>query len=102
MRPKNRRPTPPGELLKELFLEPRDITIGKFAEATGLTRKHISNIVNGHSGLSPETAVKFGTVLDTSAELWMNAQRGVDIWDARRKLKKWKPGAVYSGEDVSA
>lgn len=102
MRPRNRRPTTPGELLKELFLEPRGITIGKFAEATGLTRKHISNIVNGHSALSPETAVKFGTVLDTSAELWMNAQRGVDIWDARRKLKKWKPGAVYSGEEVPA
>ena len=98
MRPRNRRPTAPGTLLKEHYLDPRDITIGRFAEATGLTRKHISNIINGHSALSPETAVKFGAVLDTSAELWLNAQRGVDIWDAHQKLKKWKPATVFAGD----
>ncbi len=98
MRPTNRRPTAPGALLKELYLEPRNITIGRFAQATGLTRKHISKIVNGHSALSPETAVKFGLVLDTSTDLWINAQRGVDIWDAQKKLKRWKPTAVYAGD----
>ena len=102
MRPKNRRPTAPGTLLKEHYLGPRGITIGKFAAATGITRKHISHIVNGHAALSPETAVKFGVVLDTSADLWMNAQRGVDIWDARKKLNRWKPVAVYAGEEALA
>ena len=102
MRPRNRRPTAPGTLLKEHYLEPREITIGQFAKATGLSRKQISKIVNGHSALTPETAVKFGAVLETSPELWMNAQRGVDIWDAQQSLKKWKPAAIYTGQQLSA
>ena len=101
MRPMNRRPTTPGTLLKELFLEPRGISINKFATATRLTRKHISNIVNGHSALSSETAVKFGAVLDTSPELWMNAQRAIDIYDAVQRLRKWKPAVVYTSEPMS-
>ena len=102
MRPRSRRPTTPGALLKEHYLDPRGISISKFAVATGLTRKHISNIVNGHAALSAETAVKFGTVLDTSPELWMNAQRAIEIWDATKRLRKWKPAVVYTGENLSA
>lgn len=99
MLPSDRRPTTPGTILLKHYLQPRGISINKFAAATGLTRKHISNIVNGHSALSSETAVKFGAVLDTSAELWINAQRAVDVWDARVSLKKWKPAAVYAAAE---
>lgn len=95
MPPRNRRPTMPGEILKELYLDERGITISAFAVATGLTRKHVSNIVNGRAAISSETAVKFARVLGTTAELWINLQRAVDLHDARRKLSGWKPGKLY-------
>ena len=102
MRPSNRRPSAPGEILKEFYLDPRGISINKFAQATGLTRKHISNIVNGHAALSSETAIKFAAVLGTTADLWANLQRGVDLYDARKKLNRWKPAAVYTGDNLTA
>jgi plasmid maintenance system antidote protein VapI len=59
-------------------------------------------LVSSHDhAATAEPAVKFGAVLETSPELWMNAQRGVDIWDAQLSLKKWKPAAIYTGEKLS-
>ena len=88
---RTRRPTDPGEILWEHYLFPHGITIGKFAQATGLTRKHISNVIHGKAPISADTAVKFGKVLDTSAGLWVNLQRAVDVFDAEKKLEKWRP-----------
>ena len=102
MRPSNRRPSAPGEILKELYLDPRGISINKFAEATGLTRKHISNIVHGRAALSSETAIKFAAVLATTPDLWANLQRGVDLYDAQKKLRRWRPVAVYTGDELPA
>lgn len=88
---RTRRPSEPGQILKNLFLDPHDITIGRFAAATGLTRKHISNVIHGRAPISADVAVKFGKVLGTGPETWVNLQRAVDVFDAEKKLKKWKP-----------
>ena len=75
MIPRNRRPTTPGVLLHATYLEPNGISIAKFAEACGLSRKHVSAIVNGRAALSPETAVRFSEVLGTTPDFWMNWPR---------------------------
>ena len=102
MRPKNRRPNTPGEILSELYLDPRGVSITRFAAATGLTRKHISNIVHGRSAVSTETAVKFARVLETTPELWINLQRAVDLFDAEKKLSSWTPAATFAHEEPAA
>ena len=95
MIPTKRRPTHPGVLLKEMFLKPRDITLSALEEATGISRKHLSRIVNEHAPISVEIATKIAAVLNTTPELWVNAQRNIDIFDARQKLRGWKPKRVF-------
>ena len=88
---RKRRPSTPGQILFKHHLEPNGITINAFVRATGISRNHVSQIINGRAALSPETAIKFAAVLDTTPELWINLQRAVDLWDAHQKLKGWKP-----------
>ena len=87
------RPIPPGEVLVEAYLEPRGITIAELASASGLSRKHLSRIVDGHVGITAETAVRFARVLGTTPELWLNPQNKVDLFDARISVAS---GAVRS------
>ena len=83
---RQRRPSAPGEILLELYLEPRGITINDLAAAAGLSRKHVSNIIHGRAGITAETAVRLGRVFGTSAGLWLNLQGDVDLYDAERAL----------------
>jgi antitoxin HigA-1 len=94
---RERRPRHPGLILERYYLEPRGISITRFAAATGLTRKHISNIIHGKADLSPETAVRFALVLGTSPEFWNNLQAAVQLYDARLKLASVQPPAVEVG-----
>ena len=90
---RNRRPTPPGEILKAHYLEPRGLTITRYAELTEMSRKHVSGIVNARPGvrITAETAVRFAKVLGTTDRFWMNLQNAVDLYDEQRKLARWKP-----------
>ncbi len=83
---RTRRPTPPGEILVELYLAPHDISIAKFAEAVGLSRKHMSAIVNGRASVTAETAARMAAVLGTTAQYWLNLQNAVDLYDAEQRL----------------
>jgi addiction module HigA family antidote len=73
--------------LAELFLTPRKISIGAFAAAAGVTRKHMSAIVNGRASITAETATRIATVLGTTAQFWLNLQNAVDLYDATVRLK---------------
>ncbi|HEY5208003.1 MAG TPA: HigA family addiction module antitoxin [Stellaceae bacterium] len=83
---RERRPTTPGEILAELFLRPHKVSIAKFAEAAGVTRKHMSAIVNGRAAIAAESATRIATVLGTGAQVWLNLQNAIDLHDAGRKL----------------
>ncbi len=100
MIPTDRRPTHPGTMLKQMYLEPRDVTLTALAEATGISRKHLSRLVNGHVNVTPEVAMKLAAALDTTPELWLNAQRNLDLFDARQDLSDWKPSRVFAPEDA--
>jgi addiction module HigA family antidote len=85
-RKRTRRPSLPGEILAELYLAPHEISIAKFAEACGVTRKHMSKIVNGHAAITAEMATRMAAVLGTTAEYWLNLQNAVDLFDAQERL----------------
>lgn len=95
---RTRRPTTPGEILNELYLRPRDLSISRFANATLLTRKHVSNIVHGKAGITPETAYRFAQVLGTTPQFWLNLQNAVDLHDAQLKLRDWRPAEIHPAE----
>jgi len=87
---RTRRPTLPGEILLELYLAPRNVSIAKFADAVGLTRKHMSAIVHGRASVTAETATRIAAALGTTAQYWLNLQNAVDLYDAQERLAESK------------
>ncbi len=83
-------PPHPGEVIKELCLAPLNITITEAAVALGISRKTLSAILNGRSGISPEMAIRLSLAFDTSAESWLNQQVQYDLWFAEQKREKLK------------
>jgi addiction module HigA family antidote len=77
-------PPHPGEIIKELCLEPLGITVTEAAKALGVSRKALSELLNGHSRISPEMAVRLSIALDTSAESWMIQQAMYDLSQAEQ------------------
>jgi addiction module HigA family antidote len=86
-----RRPSLPGEILAELYLAPHEISIAKFAEAVGVSRKHMSAIVNGRAAITADTATRMAMVLGTTAQFWLNLQNAVDLFDARQRMAESEP-----------
>jgi addiction module HigA family antidote len=81
-------PPHPGEMLKELCLEPLDLSVTDAAKALGVTRKTLSAILNGNAGISPEMAIRLSIAFNTSAESWMNQQSQYELWQAEQHRKK--------------
>ena len=72
-------PPHPGEIIKELCIEPLDLTVTDAATALGISRKTLSNILNGHAGISPEMAVRLSIAFNTTSESWLNQQLQYDL-----------------------
>ena len=81
-------PPHPGEVLRELCLNPLGLTVTHAARALGVSRKTLSSILNGRAGISPEMAVRLSLAFDTTAESWMNQQIRHDLWHVERHRKK--------------
>jgi antitoxin HigA-1 len=79
-------PPHPGEVLRELCLEPLGLTVTEAAQALGVSRKTLSALLNGRSGISPEMAIRLSKAFDTSAESWLNQQMQYDLWIAEQTL----------------
>ena len=83
-------PPHPGEVLKELCIEPLGLSITDAADGLGVSRKTLSAILNGRSGISPEMAIRLSLAFDTSAESWLNQQTQYDLWVARKNKRRLK------------
>ncbi len=81
-------PPHPGEVLKELCLEPLGLTVTEAAKGLGVSRKTLSTILNGKSGISPEMAVRLSIAFNTSSESWLNQQSQYDLWQAEQHRKE--------------
>ena len=75
-------PPHPGEIIRELCLEPPGISVTEAAESLGVSRKTLSSILNGRAGISPEMAIRLSIAFDTSPESWLNQQTKYDLWQA--------------------
>jgi len=83
-------PPHPGEVIKTLCMEPLNLTVTATAKALGVSRKAVSELVNGHTGISPEMAVRLSIAFDTTPESWLTQQMQYDLWNIRQKRKKLK------------
>ena len=85
---KMHNPPHPGEILRELCIDPLGLSVTEAAEALGVTRKTLSAILNARSGISPEMAVRLSLAFGTSSESWLNQQAQYDLWEAEKKRKQ--------------
>lgn len=81
---KMRNPPHPGEVLRHLCLDPLNLTVTDAARSLGVSRKALSSILNGRTGISPEMAVRLSIAFNTSAESWLNQQLQYDLWHAEK------------------
>ena len=71
--------------IKRALLDSMEISITEAAMKLGVARKTLSQLVNGHMGVSAEMAIRLSKALNTTPELWMNMQQGYDLWVAEKK-----------------
>lgn len=90
-------PPHPGEVLRELCLQPLGLSVTEAADALGVSRKTLSAILNRRAGISPEMAIRLSKAFDTTPESWLNQQLQYDLWramqsEAEIKVRKLKHG----------
>lgn len=78
-------PPHPGEVIRELCLEPLGLTVTAAAKGLGVSRKTLSELLNGHSGISPEMAIRLSKGFGGSPESWLRQQMQYDLAQTRQK-----------------
>lgn len=79
---RRRRPTSPGEILRDEYLIPLEMTQRQLADHLGCDVKVVNRIVNGRTSVTADMALKLGAAFRTTPELWLNAQKAVDLYRA--------------------
>jgi len=80
-----RKPTHPGEILREDVIKLLNLTVTEAAEKLGVTRKTLSALLNCRASMSPEMAVRIGKATGTSPESWLFMQAKLDLWYAENQ-----------------
>lgn len=82
-----RRPTHPGEMLREDFLPDYALAAASLAEAIGVLRQSINELLRERRSVSPAMALRLAKLFGNSPEFWLNAQRAVDLWDVAQVIQ---------------
>ena len=74
-----KNPPHPGEIIRDLCLEPLGLTVTQAAERLGVTHKTLSLLLDGYAGISPEMAVRLSESFGRSPESWLKLQSLYDL-----------------------
>ena len=86
--PTSRMPTHPGEMLREEFLKPLELTQKELADSIKVPYQRINEIVSGKRGVTPGTALRLAKFFGMSPVFWLNLQMKVDLYAAEQKEKE--------------
>jgi addiction module HigA family antidote len=78
-------PPHPGEIIRDQCLEPLGLSVTDAAKGLGVTRKALSELLNGHAGISPEMAIRLEKAFGSTAETWLRMQLEYDLWQAEQR-----------------
>ncbi|MCX5818786.1 MAG: HigA family addiction module antitoxin [Deltaproteobacteria bacterium] len=88
-------PTHPGEMLREDFLPDYGLTTAGLAEALGVSRQTVNEVLREKRAISPVLALRLAQLFGNTPEFWLNAQRANDLWQAKlgyqTEIEKIKP-----------
>ena len=82
-----RRPTHPGEILREDFIPDYQLTVSGLASSLGVSRQTVNELLRERRALSPEMALRLSKLFGNTPEFWLNLQRAVDLWDAEQAIQ---------------
>lgn len=82
------RPTHPGEMLREDFMQDYELTAAMLAEKIGVSRQTVNEIIRERRSISPGMALRLARLFGNTPEFWLNAQRAFDLWIALRENRK--------------
>ncbi len=82
------RPTHPGEMLRDDFMPEYGLTASTLAEALGVSRQSVNELLRQRRSVSPAMALRLSRLFGNTPEFWLNAQRAVDLWLAQKENKK--------------
>ena len=90
--PKRRRPTAPGEILKEDFMAPLGMSTTQLAEKLQWPEKKVEDLFKGKEGINEETAALLASTLETTADFWLRLEKAYRQWEVtRRQNEKGSP-----------
>lgn len=97
-----RKPTTPGEILKDEYLLPLGLTQKRLADHIEYDIKVINRLINGRTHLTAQLALKLAAALNTTPEFWLNAQKAVDIYEASKNAGKLPKALIQDGHLIYA
>ncbi len=83
-------PPHPGLPVRHDCLEPLGLSVTDAAKKLGVSRKQLSGLLNGHSGISPEMAIRLHKAFGGGADTWFRLQAAYDLAQAMRRSKQIK------------
>ena len=93
-----RKPTHPGEMLREEFMNELGISVAQLADMLGVSRQTVNELVHERRGLSPDMALRLGKLFGMSPQSWMNLQRNTDLGESlavnRQAIEQIEPLAM--------
>ena len=81
-------PPHPGEILREMWLAPLGLSITAAAENLKVSRKTLSEIVNGRASITPEMAMRLELAFGKSAQSWLGHQNAYDLWQMQERISE--------------
>ena len=83
-----KNPPHPGGIVRRQCLEPLGLSVTRAAQGLGVTRQALSDLVNGHAGVSTEMAVRLSKAFGSSPETWLGMQMAYDLWQVRERSEQ--------------
>lgn len=90
----------PGEFIREICLEPLHLTVTEAARKLGVTRKALSELLNGKTGISTEMSLRLAKAFNTTPESWLTQQMHYDLWEARQEKRVLSVEPIWQGKKL--
>ena len=78
----SRKPTHPGEMLREEFLPEYNLSVAQAAHLLHVSRQSVNELVRERRSVSADMAVRLARLFGISPQYWLNMQRNIDLWNA--------------------
>jgi antitoxin HigA-1 len=93
-------PPHPGRIVRQECLEPLRVTITQAAKALGVERQTLNNLVNEHSAVSPEMAIRLSKAFGSTPEMWLGLQMQYDLAQAEKNASGIKVEKLVASADL--